>query len=231
MNNNSQSGSAIIWILIAVGLFAALTYAVNSSNRGSTSFVSDEEARAYAGQIIQYGNEVKQAIKRLQLRGCSDTEISFDNAVVSGYSNSNAPSNKSCHVFDIAGGGLSWQSPPGDLSQKGLGQPVDGKYKFVTDNEWDGVGETCANATCSEVIMLYHFVDNTICEKINSILGYGSTPQDTDFGGQFFQGTHTYSLTIADEAGGSEAQGKKNACFNRINGVYDYIYAHVLIAR
>ncbi len=108
--SNKESGSAILWILVAVSLFAALNYAFNSSSRTSTSLITDAEAEAYANQIIQYGNAVKAAVKRLQLRGCSDTEISFENNIVAGYENLNAPDDGSCDIFNTAGGGLQWNS-------------------------------------------------------------------------------------------------------------------------
>jgi len=116
---NTQNGNAIAMILVAVALFAALGYAFSNTSRTSNRFLSDEEAKAYANQIISYGNEVRQAVKRLTLRGCSDTEISFENNVVSGYTNPNAPTDKSCHVFDIAGGGINYNNPPKKLLDSG----------------------------------------------------------------------------------------------------------------
>jgi hypothetical protein len=215
---------------MAVALFAALNYAFNSSSRVSTSLLTDSEATTYANQIIAYGNEVKSTVKRLQLRGCSDAAISFENDVVSGYENPNAPDDGSCNVFNIAGGGLSWVNPP-PVFYNSSANWSEGKYAFLTGTEWDGVGTTCTSVSCSDVILFLNTLDEDTCNIINKNLGYSSTPQDSDFGGAQFNGTNLYGYTLADEVGGSGAQGRKSACFNKASGTRHYIYMQALIVR
>ncbi len=232
-NKNSaihpQNGSVIMWVLIAVGLMAALSYAFMGSSRNSTSMISNTQAEAYASEIIAYGNEVKSAVKRLQLRGCSDTEISFENNVVSGYTNSNSPPDSSCHVFDIAGGGLQLINGPNPFANTGV-ECWNGKYSFINGTEWHGNGSTCAAQNCVDLIMLFYTFDQNICDIINKNLGYSSTPTDTLFGGGQFQGSYGYSQTLADEVSGSEASKEKSACFFRTSDS-TYIYAQLLISR
>ena len=215
INNNiksSERGSAILWILIAVGLFAALNYAFTNSTRTSTSLLTDTQAESYANQIIAYGNEVKSAIKRMQLRGCSDTEISFENAVVSGYSNPNSPSNKSCHVFDIAGGGLSWKNPPVpfyDTTETWFS----GKYFFYTGTVWAGNGTTCSNDSCVDLIMELH-VDDSFCEVFNKKFNINNPIEETTWEGTQWTGTHSYFSIFADEPNSVAANGKQAICSN-----------------
>lgn len=105
-------------ILLAVVLFAALSYAVTQSTRGGGNSASAEKLQTAAAEIINYATLVEQTVTRLRLSGgCKDTEISFlydfdgdgvvENNVDDQFHNPNAPGDKHCHVFDPAGGGLS----------------------------------------------------------------------------------------------------------------------------
>ncbi|MAZ75980.1 MAG: hypothetical protein CMH31_01610 [Micavibrio sp.] len=186
----SENGSVILWILIAVGLMAALSYAFMGSSRNSTSMITDVQAEAYANEIIAYGNELKSAVKRLQLRGCSDTEISFENNVVSGYTNPNSPTDNSCHVFDIAGGGVNlkefgsnifdtqWQTP-----NLNYGIPF-----FISFYGVDGIGKDCTNESCSELTFMISDLKLKVCQHINKTLLISEPSGDgiTNYWPQYF---------------------------------------------
>lgn len=184
MKQNHEQGNAIIIILIAVSLFAALGYAFTQSSRTSTGFISQEEAKANANQILSYGNDLKSAIKRLNLRGCDDSEISFENNIVSGYTNGTAPTNKSCHVFDPAGGGLTYKKM--DLS--GLDETAASATTYTTIGnmitEWYFPYNTCVNlvgsdddpcysasADVAEIVTFFPWVNRDVCLAINNQLG------------------------------------------------------------
>ena len=109
-----QRGSAIVWILIMVALFAALTYTMSEGSRTGESQLGDQQAGLAATEILDYGRNIKNAVQQLLINGCSDTEISFENDVVAGYTNANAPTDKSCHVFHPNGGGMRYQGPNED---------------------------------------------------------------------------------------------------------------------
>lgn len=212
-NENNQSGSAILWILVAVALFGALNFAFNSSSRTGTSLLTDTEAEAYANQIIQYGNEVKNAVKRLTLRGCDDTEISFENNIVTTYTNTNAPTNRSCHVFDSAGGGLTW----GNFTQL-----------FTGDIEFENL-----STSSPELTLQTSDIQSETCYAINKKLGVDNasndyedtvTPTPTVFTGAY--GTITLSDILGDEV--ATFSGEKSFCHEEGG---DYFYNLVLIAR
>ncbi len=238
-NYHPERGSAILWILVAVGLFAALNYAFNSSSRTSTSLLSDAEAEAYANQIIQYGNEVKATVKRLQLRGCSDTEISFENDVVTGYENLNAPDDGSCDVFNIAGGGLNWKSPPSSSLDRALNSnEAFGQYFFSGRAQILDIGQNCGNENCNELLMLVGFLNSTQCEILNKQYTHDSdiiinesinqVPPDNN---DIFVGIYDFSNSpvIGDTAASLAKQSA--GCVKRGNSTYGYTYYHVLIAR
>lgn len=240
----NEDGSAIIWILIAVGLFAALGFAFSSSSRTSTSLLTSAEAESYANQIIAYGNEVKSAVKRLRLRGCDNTEISFENNIVAGYTNANAPTNKSCHVFNIAGGGLQYKQP----SNNWIDSSFSGSDIY---NEWIASGvptvpkigqKTCSSpsGSCSDLTIFLPYTTKEVCIKINDALGVNNPsgePWD-EVDGICLHDTNRFSGSYGTGGcginGHATVNGKNSACIKTLmetpstNG---YVFYTVLIAR
>lgn len=224
---NSQTGSAIIWILIAVTLFAAIGVVMMRGTIGSTSTVSDEQAKIYAQQVIAYGNDIKAAIKRLQLRGCADTEISFQNDIDANYTNNNAPTDKSCHVFHPNGGGLSF---------------VDNKNVILHNPYFMGNSYIVGVGTSESELIMYGEVDKATCIQINKIL-HGNTDEPIyDHIGSVaywnnpakFKGTYSAAGTIAETS--SWRDGLTDACIFRDDysgSGYDddYQFYFTLIAR
>lgn len=98
-----QNGNALFLILIAVALFAALSYAVTQSGRGAGN-IDDEQAMIDAGVAHQCEAMVNHAIRRVKLiNGCQEDQISYEledgtNA------NSDAPGDERCHLFRPNGG-------------------------------------------------------------------------------------------------------------------------------
>jgi hypothetical protein len=112
MNTSSQSGNALIYILIAVALLGALSFAVSQSGRGNIRQLSAEKAKITSNEIIEYGNVLANAVAQLRLRGCADTELSFQNPETALNVNASAPADKTCHIFDPAGGGVTYRAFP-----------------------------------------------------------------------------------------------------------------------
>jgi len=164
----AENGSALIIIFVTIALFAALTYVFSSGTRSGAQQISTEQASLAASEILDYGTKVKRTVQQLQINGCKDTEISFENATVSGYVNPNAPANNSCHIFHPNGGNLSYKIPSAFL--------LDETYSASTPNyfygEWSAAGRHCMEGvgTCpssaSLVLFLSALKDN-VCKEIN----------------------------------------------------------------
>lgn len=231
--DNSQSGNVLFYILIAVSLLAALSFAVSQSGRGSAKQISDERARLLASEIIEYSNTIASAVSQLRLRGCKDTEISFENSIYTfyNYTNPNAPADQSCHVFSPNGGAVHYTNAPKEIENiPGPTPDLQGRYVFLSGAEWVGNGTTCGTSACGELYMMVHYLSDKICLELNKLLGYDTILLDTSSGGGAFNGTYnTISYVIADEAGGADAASRQKACFLRANGTHAYI--HVLIPR
>lgn len=215
---SNESGNAIVWVLIAVALFAALNYAFSSTSRTSTSLLTNSEADAYASQIIAYGNEVKAAVKRMQLRSVDETEFSFGQTAdaignAPGH-NPNCTTNK-CEVFHIEGG---------QLQPKIFENGSRSRAFFI-----DGVG------TAEPELMLTIFdIGPETCLKINEIFNIGTVGvlpvHDTFSTDSSFDGTYTNSgANILGEVETS-LSGQKAFC-SQANIAGNYHFHQVLIAR
>ena len=73
-----QRGNALFLILIAVALFAALSYAVTRSGRGGGG-IDRENTHLANARLDSLAAEAKAAISRLMMfEGCSATEIAIN---------------------------------------------------------------------------------------------------------------------------------------------------------
>lgn len=99
--HSNQSGNILFIILIAVALFAALSYAVTSSNRGGTGNISKEKAQLSQGVIDNYMASINAGVMRLQMRGCTMIDYTPPSQWVSG--------DKKCFLFHPDGGEVIYQ--------------------------------------------------------------------------------------------------------------------------
>lgn len=175
--HNAQQGSVFVYILLAIALLGGLTYAVSRGNRTNTNALTAEQAKLAAQEIIEYGNVVAAAVQKLRLRGCADTEISFENSFSSdNYTNPNAPTDESCHVFSPIGAQINFKSTPVAI-QEG----IYGNYKFMTQTNGGGASARQHGTPTKSDLYLYirGRYDNNwqtqirflkICDEINKIL-------------------------------------------------------------
>ena len=75
---NLERGNVLFLILIAVALFAALSYAVTQSSRSGGGDATDETNAVNAASITQYPTGVRTAILRMTIDGTDVTTIEFN---------------------------------------------------------------------------------------------------------------------------------------------------------
>lgn len=180
-----ESGSALFFIFIAIILFAALSFGVANIMRSgdSASVIPREKLKLYAAEIMNYGRSLQEAVKNLKIsNGCADTEISFQNTVVPGYTHSPDTSAK-CKIFDPAGGGMTWVSPSDNMN--------DGSEWLITGaHPVAGVGSSeittrCvaqtgqARSDCVELTLVLPGVSKDLCMYVNEQNGVPVTAGDT----------------------------------------------------
>ncbi len=222
MTHHTQNGSVIIWILIAIFLFAGLGFAMMKGSQTSTSMVTDEIVESYARQVVADGNIFQQAARRLILNGITDTGISFENPVDGGYINP-ACTKPKCKIFDPAGGGMGWITYTPQVN--------DGSGWLFTTNRINNVGTT----GITDLVAFLPNVKLDVCKKINEMVRFGTAganpPQEqntvdlTKFIG-------AYGSTVMDDAG-SVFEGKNQGCFQGggTPATSQYYYFQVLLAR
>lgn len=231
LNRARQSGNALFFILIAVAMLGALSFAVSQGGRSSGSGVSAEKARLAATDLIDYSNTVANAAAQLRLRGYSLSELSFENDIVSGYSNGNCAEDL-CKIFAPAGGGVSYLEPPKDIFAD---TPApDYEWHFYGDNAIQGAGMTCANASCADIIMVLDELDLSVCQQLNDLLGVSANlsdapPTDADVGNTKYTGSFSYSETIGDSD--ASLDGLRSVCIQKTTSPAEYVYYRVLISQ
>lgn len=210
---NKSNGNVLFLILIAVALFAALSYAVTQSSRGGGS--ANREALALdAAQLIQYGDRVDYAVKRMLLTGgYSKTEISFEN-------NGNAVNGNcvedGCKVFDPNGGGVHYWEIPEDWRGPHGSSPPLWRWSFSRDFPVYDVGTNCADPSCNDVVLLYRGLSRDLCVRINEVLEIdnpnGEPPENTVRTNNDYTGT--LSFYDASELIGSANPADDQAVLN-----------------
>ena len=102
-----ESGNVLFLILIAVALFAALSYAVTQSTRSGSGATTNETAGLDAAELVQYPTGVRTAVLRMVIDGVDPQNLEF-----------NAPStfgdltSTEVGVFHPDGGGATYVLPP-----------------------------------------------------------------------------------------------------------------------
>ena len=125
-HRQGERGNALFLILIAVALFAALSYAVTQSGRGSGS-IDREQGLINAAQLTQYPSAIRTAATRLILTGTAATAVDFD-ATSGGDA-----------IFSPTGGGVTAQTPP---STAVVGTACTDDTQAAACNDWRFKAET-----------------------------------------------------------------------------------------
>jgi len=208
-----QRGNVLFLILIAVALFAALGFTVSDILRsGNLTTIAGEQARVYAGEIMDYGRNMRQAVQNVRISNrCRDTEISFENTVESGYVNG---TNTECQIFDPDGGAMNWVSPANGINDGS-------EWIFTGSNIADETGTTSA-----DLIMILRNINSTVCSQINVNSGIPSTGSDPGIDFTKFTGSFSTANTL------NFSDGQLFGCLNHDNGGTDEpFFYQVLIAR
>lgn len=165
----SSNGNALFLILIAVALFAALSYAITNSGRGGGN-VSKEQAEIIAAQIIDHTALMMQTIQRLELIGGYD-QILFDNSDpnASGTCYNGATVITPCNTVGLYNSADGISSDPVDA---GL------NLKWWITNVQASVNGQQIGTTDPDLEIWIDDIGKDVCNAINRRLYNDSTPMD-----------------------------------------------------
>ncbi len=177
---SAQRGNILFLILLAVVLFAALSYAVTQGTRGGGNNAAAEKMQSAASEWIQYATLLQNTINRLMLTNdCKDTDISFENNTVTTYVNASAPAR--CKLFDPAGGGLPFKTIPSDWLNTSYAGSYDYGYFGVYDQT--SITNLGTNPISSgsvgagiDLVMLIPYLNDNFCLAINKMAGVNIIP-------------------------------------------------------
>lgn len=217
-----QSGNALWFILIAIGLLGLLTITFSRSSKNNDSG-DYEQTQIAASEILRYAKSLENAVQTLLAKGCSENEISFENNVVAGYTNSNSPAENSCHVFRSAGAGMTYQEPKDQwLDSSQTASSGYGEWFFSGQSRVIEVGTDCTSSApqCRELSIVLPFLDLDICLSINTQndINNPSDEPPQDSGTAFtYDDTHKFTGTNffgnAINPTGNQLHGKYHGCF------------------
>lgn len=174
-------------ILLAVALFAALSYAVTQSARSGGSNASEETLRAQASRIIQIGTQVRMTVQRMRLiNSCKPYGISYlwEENRPSSFDVTSAPADKSCHLFEPQGGNLIIPLPDTDWLIEDDSLVTYGEWWFtgMYDHQSHEVINVGTNGA-RDVLFTLNWLSEEQCNAINEVLGIDiSAPPPADAG-------------------------------------------------
>ncbi len=229
----AERGNVLFLILIAVALFAALSYAVTQSSRSGGGDANSETNLINSAQVTQYPASVRTAIIRMMVSNSIDiSTLEF-----------NPPSDfadcttDAACVFHPGGGGATFVPASADVIVSGNPQP----WVFNGENEVNFVGTTgtvdAVTTTTADIMAIVSGVNRTICERINEELGISSVPTDSNIDVLSNMGAGsagTWVAGLANGPGGTIGEGAASALDGQAFGCFQqpastYHYYHVLI--
>lgn len=153
-----ERGNALIYVLIAIVLFAALSFTFSRQTDTSEAGGLDaQKAELYATQLITYAANAKQAYDKMDFSGIQLGDIDFTLPADSTFND--APTIKK--FFHPDGGGFNLETLPDEVAVSGVTDPVPGWYMGRFNNvEWTASTET-------DIILTAYGIKQPVCEDIN----------------------------------------------------------------
>lgn len=237
-----EQGSAIFYILICVALFAALSYAVANMMRSGANSTDQEQTMLATGDILHFATSLRTAIQQMRIGGVADTEVSFENNIVTGYDNPNCTLPRTdCFVFHPRGGGISYAAPRKEwLDSDHATKPGYGQWYIPEKTCVEGAGAESGNCAGDgvdneDLVVILPWIKEDICLAINSKMSVGAPgaapPADADGAWSAsngkFRGVFSDTGSDTDNAR-LDAGGARSGCIAVDGG---FAYFSVLLAR
>lgn len=243
-SQNPEQGNVLFLILIAVALFAALSFAATQTLRNTPADGAKDSEKIRAAELTQYPTFIGEALMRMRVGGISEEILCFDsdNWDDDDYNHAgcNDPKN---NVFMRAGGGASWMEPA-DGANQGEDWYITGQTCIVGVGTYQG--DDCnsdGDSSSEEIVMFLPNINRSLCLELNEKLGIinpgGNPPRAA--GDLWPAGMPVYAGTFADggridSIGSGDVAVLAGASFGCVEGAGNppagtYTYFHVLLRR
>lgn len=237
---HGERGNVFLLILLGIALFAAISFTMSRGMRTEgVDRLDDRKAELLIAEISSDSQKFQRAVDLLRRKGCSENQLSFwgdsngDGADTNAddYHNPNAPTDRSCHIFDSNGAHLRKPENWNFLNVMVFG---------ITDDPAGG-GPFSGGAD----LLAVREVDIATCQKINTkftdYTGSGFATENSlntvPSAGNIFIGTYNDAGGAMPDDGETEAgaetffrQGHSQACIAR-GGASRFYYYKVLLER
>lgn len=228
--STSQRGNILFLILLAVVLFAALSYAVTQSTRGGGKNASAETADLAAAQMIQHGSQIENHLMRAMLTD-SVPEYGFD---LSG-TNSMSLTNATCTAANcrVLSGGTNGSGPIASLPLPTAAVDINNTNSQYVKEWFVIIPVTNVKTPLADVLMVYRGLTQDVCEAINRRMDVPvNIANKTGLGdASGYTGTITSIPTGSSVLGNAtiDVRGRTAACYNHTT--YGYMFYYVVMAR
>jgi hypothetical protein len=226
MPNHSEKGNVLFLILIAVTLFAALSYAVTSSTRSGSGDTSAETLKLQYSTIQSYVSAMRSELTRMIVGGIAAEDINFFHPEVWPFVPNPAVNVLQRNLFHPSAGGLPFQ-------HLGIDKTSPRNSQVVAIYEIQGIGTT--TGTNSGIDVIYGItVSESFCNYINKRIGYnGSIPYADMFSSGYTDGSISdngyFDEIITGFSMPLQFEGKNEGCI--YDGTYGYFYYTTLLER
>lgn len=171
----TQGGNVLFLILIAVALFAALSYVVTQSTRSGGGSTEREKNILSGAQMTQYPTALRTGLIRMVLGGTPIEQIRFDNPGSTAFTATSAR----LLVFHPQGGGAMFQEAGGELSKTGTA------IQWYYNANFDVPGIGIDGGGGNDVIAFLPGITQGICQQVNEELSINKAGcASTDPGGE-----------------------------------------------
>ncbi len=240
MKRRGEKGGVMIYIFLAVSMFAALSYTVANMMRGggNTTSISQEQAGIFASEIINYARGLRAGVQDMRISfGCADNEISFENDEMIAYT---FATRDQCKLFDRAGGTKVFLEPTERAMDGGMSSIGNFPFwRFDASHCVVNVGTHSGTCEDSEIDLIASLVGvkREVCIELNEKLGIdnpsGEPPVERSSHTPAFAGVYGPASNIVFGDDGPSLVGKLNGCYQDPDGftANAYIYYQVVLAR
>lgn len=230
-SRNNEGGGILVYIFIGIILFAALAYAFSKGGGSTGSSASDKSAKLYATQVIGDVQALRDSVQEALAKGCSESEISFENDTVAGYT---FATRDMCKIFKNPTRSTKWINLPEKARDPSLSGSGSGDYNFTMWYFLKAYPGGTPIGTASNDIAIVVNVNQTVCEQINLLLTADRTIPTMAYAGSSFASTAEGKKYVGSGSPASVAAGDtifNNICVKGTTAPEGYGFLYSLIDR
>lgn len=154
----SQSGNMFIYIIGAIFLIGILVVMMRGGFQPGSG-IDAEKTTLQVTQVKRFASDVERGVTAILTNGFSEADIRFANSQDSDYGT--LSDNPARQVFAPEGGNVEYWTPPENI------QTAPTPWVFNARSSVEGIGSTCNQAACTDLIMILPDVTKAFCLAVN----------------------------------------------------------------